>query len=145
MTDEFIHWFPMLGFRPALEVSRQDFAGKHGWNLHVIVAPDADLPYGSKFDGQPEPMSMFEFLLPPQVTKLYHPPAPPAQESVATSAAWVPSTFYPITGCQMWCGSVPNPPPLPEIPAVPLPGSGLLLFICIVALLIARKTGNPGR
>lgn len=130
-----VHWFPWLGFRPSLEVLRKDFAGKSGWNLHTIVAPDSDVPYASKFEPRDMPPlpELFAYLLPPSYK--------PAQETSLKIA----TASYPrydqdhLATCAILCGPYIGAPEVPEIPSVPLPSSILLLAF---ALLIVKACSH---
>lgn len=125
-----VHWFHPIGFRPALVVQRKDFAGDYGVHEYVIIAPDADVPYASKYDGP------LDFLLPPQV---FIPEAP-------MTSSLIPRQIYDRTDpvpqfYSFCCSSSKEYPPVdypPPPSAIPLPASGLMM-VMVVALLMVKS------
>lgn len=131
MSTVNVHWFHPIGFRPALIVQRKDFAGDHGVHEYVIVAPDADIPYSSKYEGP------LDFVLPPQE---FIPEVPLA-------SALIPRQIYdrtdPVPQFYSFCCSsseehppIDYPPPPPA--AIPLPASGLMM-VMVVSLLVVKS------
>lgn len=121
-----VHWFHPIGFRPGVVVERKDFAGDYGVHEYVIVAPDADIPYSSKYEGP------LDFVVPPEFI-----PEVPLTNSL------IPRPFYDRTDSppqfySSCCGSSYNPPvDHPPPAAVPLPASGLMMLV-VVALLLRK-------
>lgn len=129
MSTVNIHWFHPIGFRPGIVVQREDFVGDSGVNEYVIVSPDADVPYSSKYDGP------LDFAIPPE----FIPEVPitnglvPREEYENEFPFWNP----PIYWC---CGSI-DPPiyyPPPPPTAIPTPDSLTLMLSAIFGLFIAR-------
>lgn len=149
MTDAGILWFEGLGFRPAVWAPSHRTDGVDPDRL--VVAPDADVPLVGKFDAYAHiPASGYAW-------GTWIPAPQPATPSAASLAGVVPGTpvhgtpWFPATPLipgepEPWfpCCVIETPTfpdPAPELPPVPIPASGVLLFtgLAVLAMLRRRK------
>ena len=118
-----VHWFPSLGFRPAVIEVRQDFAGRTGWNEHILVARDANEIFGGKsILGDPsEDLVLVE--VPPSFTP---PPLPPSIFTIPPDRP---------------CCTIIVPPKEPPVvpPVIPLGESGIYLLTGVVLFIALRQ------
>lgn len=126
VQEEFLHWFPGLGFRPAVFKERKDFAGDIGTHTYVFVAPDANTPYQKfdKWEWEPEPES---FLYTSTPAPIYNQFIRPEYKSVFVNP---PPIFT--------CCSTYEPPPPPPPPPIPIMESGFLMITCLMALAMTK-------
>lgn len=143
MTD-LIHWFPGLGFRPAVWTPphRADEADPS----RLVPAPDADVAYHGKlnpWDHMPADGYAWGTWIPavdtaaPQVTAA----SLAGQMPGPIAAPWHPATptlpWWPVPEYPCHCITPPGPE-LPPIAPVPVSASGLMLVTAIVALVVLR-------
>ena len=126
MTDAGIHWFPGMGYRPAVWTPPHRADGVD--QPRLVPAPDADAAYHGKlnpWDHMPAAGYAWGTWIPAADTA-----AP--QVTAASLAGQAPGPDYP---CQC---ITPDGPELPPIAPVPVSASGLMLVTAIVALVVLR-------
>lgn len=137
MTDAGIHWFPGLGFRPAIWTPphRTDAVDPG----RLIVAPDADVPLTKVDPFGHLPASGYAWgawipadaVAAPQIAT-QDAPAHQVASSIAIPPYWPPQPSYP-------CRCITVPPEVPPVAPVPIPASGILLAAAVVALMIRGR------
>ena len=154
MTDAGIHWFPGLGFRPAVWTPPYRADGVDPPRL--VPSPDADVPMIAKvppmdpWDHMPAAGYAWGTWIPapatgaPQVTAASL--AGPIPRAPVYVRPGTPGTWLPGSGPDHPCHCIVTPPPpgpeLPPIAPVPLSASGLMLVTAVVALLIAQRRSH---
>lgn len=138
MTDAGIHWFPSLGFRPAVWSPPHRADGVDPDRL--IVTPDADVPL-TKVDPYAHiPASGYAW-----GTWIPSGGSIPAAEARAagipgselTSAPPIPDPWWPPQPTYP-CRCIMPPIDVPPVAPVPVPASGVLLIVALVGLGIIR-------
>ena len=128
-----LHWFPALGFRPAVVEWREAFATREGWNEHILVAPDANDIWQKTLLSVP----------------LVHEPEP---LTVAMPGSHVvPHVNAPLSGLSCACdwgfsGSHTQTLVVlstgvdfaPDVPPIPVPAAGLLMLTALIALMTMK-------
>lgn len=134
MTD--LHWFPGLGFRPAVWTPPHRADGVDPDRL--IVAPDADVPL-TKVDPYAHiPASGYAWgtWIPADAAAAPHiasqaGPVHQVASTIAIPPYWPPQPTYP-------CRCITTPVEVPPVAPVPAPASGVLLAVALVGLGIIR-------
>jgi hypothetical protein len=120
-----IHWFPSVGFRPAVIKERKDFIGHSGKYKYVFIAEDANIPYESKYD--------HPLIIPPFVSD----EVPESSQSQLIPKSYFvsnPPVYNFWTGCCSSDEDFPPPPP----PLVSLSDS-LIFGLIGIAFLVWIK------
>lgn len=112
---QYVHFFPGVGYRP---VKLEWIEDQHGTALVPTVAPDADLPYESKYTPLSEACYRHDLEW-SQAMKLF-----PAMGKPGTAITLFPDDPGSLEG--------------PSIAPVPLPDAGTMLILAIGALAVAR-------
>lgn len=140
MTD--LHWFPGMGFRPAVHVN--DYIGPRMDCPAIIPAPDADVAYlGGKFDAYAHlPASAYTWgtVLPPIPAAQVTAPAlaGPVASAPFTAGPLIPGPWWPPVDYPCRC-ITPDSPDMPPIAPVPVPASAGLLIAAVAVLFIIRR------
>lgn len=124
-----IHWFPSVGFRPAVIKYRKDFAGHSGTYPYVFIADDANDPYGSKYDGPYEEpkKELLAYYTPLEKTVIVK-----EEPSIPPPFIW---TDPPI----IICCRVIDPPPVDPPPApVAVADSGIFMLSVVAAFMFKK-------
>lgn len=166
MTPAGIHWFPGLGFRPAVWTPphRADEVDPP----RLIVAPDADVALIAKVPPALAPVEPYGHLgnwgtvlspvtaaqpsaaalAGPVATVPWHPvAAPPSPWWPSVPPIWWP-VMPPVIDRPCPCIVPPPGPELPPVAAVPIAASGLMLAVAVAALSLRpvwRSLKSPRR
>lgn len=166
LADAGIHWFPLLGFRPAVWTPphRADAVDPP----RLIVAPDADAAMITKVPPALDPlepyghMTSWGTVLPEMPVAVAQPSAAELAGPVATvpwhpvaAPPWWPSvppiwwpTMPPLPDRPCQCIVPPPGPELPPVAPVPIAASGLMLAVAVAALSLRpmwRAIKSPRR
>ena len=113
MTDAGIHWFPLIGFRPAIYIG--DYIGPRMDCPYIVPAPDADAPLIAKYD------------------PFAHIPGYVWGTVLPASSQPVPAPSFPC------CIETGPYEPLTPVAPVPVPASAGLLIAAVVGLMLWRR------
>lgn len=135
MTDAGIHWFPGLGFRPAVWSPPHRADGVDYPRL--VPAPDADVPLAKvdPFGHIPASGYAWGTWIPADAAPQIATPSTPVHQTASTIAIppyWPPQPTYP-------CRCIVPPVDVPPVAPVPAPASAGLLIGAVAVLFIIRR------